>query len=1319
MQNAHNFAASARLKRPRVIGILAVVTLFIMSLSAANATSLFAATPAKSVPSNFFSSFESADRAGLLTNTTESGLGASGLSGDFTTETGAPSTGFNITKNTGFTGATALPDSYASNATPDSYQSTYVALNLHFTDGSYLSQLSPVDQHGISLTARGQGAGKILYQKQWNAESADLGVIAKGKVIDRILVTFDDPQGQKSREFSGWIDDVKISASPAVLAANGDPALVDTRRGSNASDKLSHGNTLPIAAMPNGFTFFTPVTDSAAQQFEYSYAGQNNSAGLLTLQGLAISHEPSPWMGDRDQLSIMPSISTDLSADPKTRAVAFGHSDETAQPDLYSVNLQNGIRAKMTPADHGGVFAFTFPQNVPVARVILDSSTNNFSYSLDAKNVLSGWVENAYNTNGATRMYFSGSFSTTPTAFDSASGGNSNARVATFAADANKPTTVELQLATSFISVAQATKNRTLELSGNSFATVQSAATKAWKTRLGVIAVSGASDSQRSTLYSSLYRLNLYPNSQLENTGTALVPAYKYASPVSQTSGSVNGAKIVAGKIYVNNGFWDTYRTVWPAYSSLYPKLTAELEDGFTQLYRDGGWTPRWSSPGYANEMTGTSSDTAFAGAYLRGVALLHPLDTYDAAVKNATVVSQNEATGRKGLTTSIFTKFNNTSQDQSVSWGLESAINDQAISLMGAALAFDPKTPSGRVAQLKEESAYFADQAKSYAKLFNPKAPTAVPGNPYPDSGFFQGRNADGSFPDYFRPTAWGSPYTETNAWGFAFSAPQDGQGLANLYGGRDRLKAKLDEFMSTPESGLDPGSYGGIIHEMSEAAAVRQGQLGISNQPAFHIPYMYDYVGAPARTAEIVRDTLKRNFIGGEIGQGFPGDEDNGATGSWFVLSAMGIYPLQAGSANWVVGSPLFSQMVVKPMDSGRTLTIKAPGNSDRNIYVQSMKINGVSHPSTSLSQTEIKGNATIEFAMGATASAWGTGAADAPPSPTVGSDVPAGTVDITSTGNLSGPSGANLAALIDNNSDTSATIARHSQMVWSGASKLVSSYTITSAKQAGDATDWTLDGSTDGSTWTTLDSRHGQEFGYRQQTRPFLIQTPASYTSYRLNLTGGTADNLSLAEIELLAPVPIQVKVADAWAGQYYSGPFATAANGDPLILRDPLPDGLSLASGGSIVGVPTQQGDYTSAADQLLAGGQVQAYAVSLHINWPTFSRKAPLTLNAGEFLQLSQKKLIMQTDGNLVLYNEQGRAVFVTNTIRNGGGNRVSFQVDCNVVVYDGDIKPIWASNTVRPNNPCSGGLVELADIVRFIYGDKLDRVAWDSNMGGH
>ena len=184
---------------------------------------------------------------------------------------------------------------------------------------------------------------------------------------------------------------------------------------------------------------------------------------------------------------------------------------------------------------------------------------------------------------------------------------------------------VQLRIATSLIGTAQAKKNLELELAeGSRFDKVRNAAQDAWDEKLQTIEVEGATTDQLNTIYSNLYRLFLYPNNGSENTGTAKKPVITYASPVSPKVGAdtptATGSKIVSGQTYVNNGFWDTYRTVWPAYSLFAQNEAADLVNGFVQQYKDGGWISRWSSPGYANLMVGTSSDVAFADAYLKGI---------------------------------------------------------------------------------------------------------------------------------------------------------------------------------------------------------------------------------------------------------------------------------------------------------------------------------------------------------------------------------------------------------------------------------------------------------------------------------------------------------------------------------------------------------------------------------------------------------------------------------------------------------------------------------------------------------------------------
>ncbi|PWR06959.1 ATP-binding protein [Micromonospora sicca] len=1020
------------------------------------------------------------------------------------------------------------------------YPSTYAAVDLHFTDGGYLSLLSPVDQHGYPLTAAGQGASKVLYADQWNAVQSEIGAVANGKTIDRILLAYDDPHATASTRFQGWLDDITLAAAPTPIDDSSLTNYVDTRRGTNASGSFSRGNNLPISAMPNGFNFFTPVTNATSNSWEYEYQRNNNAANLPTLQGLAISHEPSPWMGDRNQMSVMPvPAGGSLTGAPSRRALAFSHDDEIARPDFYQVTLQNGLVARMSPTDHGGIMAFTFPSGQATGSLVFYNGT----FTIGTDGTFTGWVDNGSGLSaGRSRMFVSGTFDRAPT--------TSSATSATFDTSGNSQVT--LRIATSFISVDQAHRNLDLEVTGNSLDQVHAAATAAWEDRLGRIDVQGASETQLVTLYSNLYRLNLYPNSQSENTGTATAPHWRYASPVSAPTGpstaTQTGAKIVDGQIYVNNGFWDTYRTVWPAYSLLYPDVAARIADGFVQQYRDGGWIARWSSPGYADLMTGTSADVAMAQAYLNGVKLPDPLGAYDAAIKDATVASGRSEVGRKGIETSLFLGYTPTSTGESVSWALEGFINDYGIGNMGAALAKDPATPRSERDRLNEESRYFLQRARNYVNLFDAK------------TKFFQGRDPAGNFLAG-DPLDWGGVYTETDGWNYAFTAPQDGQGLANLYGGQEALKEKLDQFFATPENADHPGGYGGTIHEMLEARAVRMGQLGMSNQPSHHIPYMYDSAGAPAKTQAIVREILQRLYVGSEIGQGYPGDEDNGELSAWYILSSLGIYPLQAGSSNWAIGSPQFTRMTVH-RHSG-DIVVNAPNNSTRNVYVQSVEVNGKAQRETSIDSAVLARGGTIDFQMGANPSSWGTGKTDAPPSLTQGNAVPKPLQDTTGPGlgTATASGGQDAAKLFDDSSTTQLTFATGTpQITWvfRGGKQTPTYYTLTSGASAGDPTDWRLQGSNDGITWTTVDSRSGEAFPWRAQTRPFRISDPGQFAQFRLAVTKTVgAEKTTLAEIELLAGGDVELgggavavtaaSSVHATSGAAVSVPLATVTGG----------------------------------------------------------------------------------------------------------------------------------------------------------------------------
>ncbi|MEO7269278.1 MAG: GH92 family glycosyl hydrolase [Knoellia sp.] len=999
-----------------------------------------------------------------------------------------------------------------------SYPSTYSAVDLRFTDGTFLSGLGATDSTNTAASPNGQGVGKILYASQWNSVVIDLGTKAQGKTIDAILLGYDNTASPtKDTTFSGWVDDVKVDPAPVALDRSSPTYAVDVRRGTNSSGSFSRGNNLPISAVPNGFTFFTPVSDANSQTWQYYYQAGNNAQNRPMLQGLGISHEPSPWMGDRNQMSVMPSINQGVPTGSATgRALAYDHADEVARPDHYRVHLDGGIIAETAPADHGGVWRFTFPEGAPTSNLVLDTVDNNGSFTVNAAaGTVDGWVDNGSGLSvGRSRMFVHGVFDRAAASTGVAPSGHTGTRYAKF--DTTTDRDVELRIATSFISLDQAKRNHDLELAGKTFNDVQGDAKAKWDKRLNVVEVEGASDSEARTLYSNLYRLNLYPNSQFENTGTAAAPRFQYASPVSAKTGSATAtttnAAVKDGKIYVNNGFWDTYRTVWPAYSLLYPEIAAEIADGFVQQYRDGGWVARWSSPGYADLMTGTSSDVSFADAFVKGVALPDKVGTYDAALKNATVLPPSSGVGRKGLATSQFLGFTPESTHESVSWGLEGLVNDFGIGNQAAKLATDPSVPAARQATLKEESEYFLKRATEYTNYFDP------------ETGFLRVRSANGEFAPNFDPDVWGNGYTETNGWNFAFHAPQDGNGLANLLGGRAAMADKLDEFFTRPETATKVGSYGGTIHEMIEARDVRMGMFGMSNQVSHHIPYMYNWTGKQSRTAEKVREILRRLYVGGDIGQGYAGDEDNGEQSAWNTLSSLGIYPLQVGSAQWAVGSPKFTKATVHRTKGD--LVVNAPANSAKNIYVQKLNVNGKKHDGVSISHDKLAGAATIDFTLGAKPSDYGTKAKDAPPSLTKGDDLPAPLRDATGprrgTASAFGATrSADAVNMFDNSSLTATKFTIPTPTITyklSGVGHRATFYTLTSGATPGDPMAWRVEASNDGVKWKTVDTRSAETFSWRTQTRPFRIDRPGTYTSYRLVVTRSTGTP-SISELEFL--------------------------------------------------------------------------------------------------------------------------------------------------------------------------------------------------------
>ncbi|WP_184847272.1 GH92 family glycosyl hydrolase [Allocatelliglobosispora scoriae] len=953
-----------------------------------------------------------------------------------------------------------------------------VAVDLIFTDGSNLRDSGAVDQYGVRVHPTFQGNGSVLGFDKWNYVTSAIGNNVAGKTVDRILIAYDQPLNTGT--FRGWFDDISIlaSAAPARLSS-----YVDTRRGSNSTGGYSRGNTFPGATVPNGFNFWTPITNGNSDNWLYEYS-------KTTVQGFAISHEPSPWIGDYGQLQIMP-MTGGLKSTPDARKSTFSHANEVAQAHYYRTKLDTyNITAEMAPTDHAGVLRFTFPSSSDAVLLFDTIDSAGGSVVLDAANrTISG-----YSDHRGRRLYFSATVDHAIAATGNVSGQGATGWIR-FATTANEQVT--LKVGTSWMSVAQAASNLAQEVGSKSFDTVKEEAATIWDNTLGKVKVEGASTDRLVTFYSNMYRSFMYPNNRSEIVGGVR----KYLSPYDNA--------VHDGQMYVNNGFWDTARAVWPLYTLLAPTRTGEMLDGMVNAYKNGGWTARWTGPGYIDIMVGTNQDLAFGDAYVKGVRNFDYNAAYASMVKNASVYSNDGSKGRKSLEVSTFKGY--VPQDvrsESAAWTLEDANADFGIYAMASALG---KT---------EDAAYFQSRALAYANLYSPSV------------GFFRGKNSNGTWRTSdanFKPNEWGYEFTEGDPWNYVTAAPQDPQGMANLFGGRAQLSSKIDSVFAASRDYL-VGSYGGTIHEMLEAYDTNMGQYAHSNEPIHHMIYMYNYAGTPSKTQNRVREVLTKLYgSGAGTGNGYLGDEDNGQMSAWYVFSALGFYPARMGSTDYTIGAPLNPKATIA-LENGRTFTVEAPAVSDTNRYIQSATLNGVNYTKNYLTHADLLNGGTLSFVMGSSPSSWGTGAGDIPGSITSGSALPKPLADKLTGGTITASAengtNENAAKLVDDTSLSKwlafATTATLSYQFGGGASQVVKQYTLTSADDVPgrDPKNWTLQGSTDGTTWVTLDTRSNLDFSDRRQTRAFVVANNTAYSRYRLQITAnhGAAET-QLAEWELL--------------------------------------------------------------------------------------------------------------------------------------------------------------------------------------------------------
>jgi predicted alpha-1,2-mannosidase len=489
---------------------------------------------------------------------------------------------------------------------------------------------------------------------------------------------------------------------------------------------------------------------------------------------------------------------------------------------------------------------------------------------------------------------------------------------------------VHAKVASSFISGEQAELNLR-ELGDRSFDETARQGKDEWNKVLGRIKVEGGTDDQYRTFYSCLYRALLFPRKFYETDANGDTVHY---SPY-------NG-QVLAGPMYTDTGFWDTFRCLFPFLNFMFRAQNREMQEGLVNTCRESGFFPEWASPGHRGCMVGNNSASILADAWLKGVRVGDVQTLYEGLLHGANSVHPDvPSTGRLGH--EYYNRLGYIPYDVNINENaartLEYAYDDWCIYQMAKAL----KRP-------EKEMNLYAERAMNYRNLFDP------------ETRLMRGKNKDGRFQTPFSPLKWGDAFTEGNSWHYTWSVFHDPQGLIDLMGGREWFVTMLDSVFAVPPL-FDESYYGGVIHEIREMQIMNMGNYAHGNQPVQHMIYLYNYAGEPWKAQYWLREVMNRLYTPGP--DGYCGDEDNGQTSAWYVFSALGFYPVCPGTDQYVTGAPLFKKATLQ-MENGKTLVIHAPENSPQNRYIRSMTFNGKPYTKNYLVQEDLLNGGEITFEM-----------------------------------------------------------------------------------------------------------------------------------------------------------------------------------------------------------------------------------------------------------------------------------------------------------------------------------------------------------------
>jgi predicted alpha-1,2-mannosidase len=708
--------------------------------------------------------------------------------------------------------------------------------------------------------------------------------------------------------------------------------------------------TVPFVQYPHGMARIAPVTTPG---FEDRYLADR-------------------IFGFPAASAVLAAYTGEFSFDPAKMASHYDHDFETATPYWYKVRLDDfDVTAEATATPLAAYYRFIFPA---AAHGHLALNVRSGELNVVAPNAVSGSGVSGRNegTRGV-RFYFYAEFSKPVAGYRTWRGSNLGEESSQsgehigfgtdFPAAAGQQ--VEIRVGISYISVDQAKKNLTSEIPAWGFDAVKAKARTAWNHTLGAIAIKGGTERQRTIFYTALYR-TLCRMTDITEGG-------RYYSGYDRQVHSADGHDF-----YVDDGLWDTYRSAHPLSLLIEPSQQIDMVRSYIRMFQQSGWLPSFPSVGGERAvMIGHHSTALIADLYTKGYRDFDVEAAYAGMKKNA--MESTMLPWRRGPATALDKTYfdkgffpalakgeaetvadvHPSEHRQAVSVTLENCYDDWCLAQVAKGLGKE------------DDYAYFMKRAHNYAKVFDER------------TGFMAPRSADGAWVEGFDPKLGGGQggrawFAECDAWVYTWHVQHDPAGLMALMGGREKFAAKLDQLFEEGP-GTSKFAFLGQFPDMT-------GLIGLypqGNEPAFHIPYLFDYCGQPWKTQRRVRQIMDVWYGDGPLG--ICGDEDGGAMSSWYVFSAMGFYPVCPGQPAYEIGSPLFDEARIR-LEGGKTFTVRAENVSAQNKYIQSATLNGKPWNRAWFRQEEIAAGGTLVLVMGPRPNtSWGSAPADAPPSMT----------------------------------------------------------------------------------------------------------------------------------------------------------------------------------------------------------------------------------------------------------------------------------------------------------------------------------------------